>query len=72
MERDWTFFMLGTTKPYGVAIAIPILWGPLTSKLKEKGFALKLLMQLWQGTSSISSYFKQNTYNPSYNEEHKP
>lgn len=28
MERHWTFFMLGTTKPCGVAIATPMLWDP--------------------------------------------
>ena len=28
IERDWTFFMFGTTKPYGVAMAIPMLWEP--------------------------------------------
>jgi hypothetical protein len=30
MERDWTFFILGTTRPDGVAMAIPILLEPMT------------------------------------------
>lgn len=28
MERDCTFFMFGTTRPFGVAMATPILWEP--------------------------------------------
>lgn len=32
IERDWTFFMLGTTRPCGVAIAIPMLWDPFQMK----------------------------------------
>lgn len=32
IESDWTFFMFGTTRPYGVAMAIPILWEPMIIK----------------------------------------
>lgn len=29
IESDWTFFMFGTTRPDGVAMAIPILCEPI-------------------------------------------
>ena len=29
IERDWVFLIFGTTKPEGVAMAIPILWEPV-------------------------------------------